>query len=588
MIPSAKLAALVLERNAETEAVQEKLVALVTRHHEELAALLAVMPALKQETLANVKTSVEAIVADAIKRANDTVTEQAGAAKAGLDALSQSALAAVGQIETRLTEFSEAKAKEIMAQASAAQATRDEIIATRKELAAQYADTLKATADSLPKLAQDAALAAALVAVKSDEAKETMRATVAEYSAPLIAALEASGTTFIDLFQGEFTAGKSAKRGEIWTYFGNTLLCLKDTSQAPSFYDLGESWALLAAKGAGGASGGGGGSSLPDQTGNSGKFLTTDGTDPSWATLAGGGDMLGANNLSDVANAVTAFTNIKQAATESATGVVELATSAETDAGKAVQASDTRLTNARTPTAHAATHVNGTDDIQDATAAQKGLATAAQIAKLDGIEAGADVTDATNVAAAGALMESALGTGVETALGIAVGSAGAPVTFNGALGTPSSGTLTNCTFPTLNQNTSGTAAGLSATLAVASGGTGATSVLTAQQAFNPLTINANTTTAYTLVLADAGKWVTMSNASASVLSVPNNNAVAFVIGTSVLCAQLGAGQVTISAADNTVTVSSRGNALKGAGQYAVWSLLKQDTNAWIATGDLTT
>ena len=27
------------------------------------------------------------------------------------------------------------------------------------------------------------------------------------------------------------------------------------------------------------------GSSLPDQTGNSGKYLTTDGTDPSWATI---------------------------------------------------------------------------------------------------------------------------------------------------------------------------------------------------------------------------------------------------------------------------------------------------------------
>jgi microcystin-dependent protein len=43
------------------------------------------------------------------------------------------------------------------------------------------------------------------------------------------------------------------------------------------------------------------------------------------------------------------------------------------------------------------------------------------------------------------------------------------------LGTPTSGDLANCTFPTLNQNTSGTAAGLSATLAVASGGTGVTS-----------------------------------------------------------------------------------------------------------------
>jgi len=52
--------------------------------------------------------------------------------------------------------------------------------------------------------------------------------------------------------------------------------------------------------------------------------------------------------------------------------------------------------------------------------------------------------------------------------------AGSYVTVGGALGTPSSGTLTNCTFPTLNQNTTGTAAGLSATLAVASGGTGVT------------------------------------------------------------------------------------------------------------------
>ena len=46
---------------------------------------------------------------------------------------------------------------------------------------------------------------------------------------------------------------------------------------------------------------------------------------------------------------------------------------------------------------------------------------------------------------------SGLGTGVASALAIAIGSAGAPVTFNGALGTPSSGTLTNTTgFPAAN------------------------------------------------------------------------------------------------------------------------------------------
>ena len=41
---------------------------------------------------------------------------------------------------------------------------------------------------------------------------------------------------------------------------------------------------------------------------------------------------------------------------------------------------------------HSGRHTDGSDDIQDATAAQKGLATAAQITKLDGVEDGADVT----------------------------------------------------------------------------------------------------------------------------------------------------------------------------------------------------
>lgn len=44
------------------------------------------------------------------------------------------------------------------------------------------------------------------------------------------------------------------------------------------------------------------------------------------------GALLSANNLSDVASAATAFGNIKQAASDTATGVVELATQAETEA----------------------------------------------------------------------------------------------------------------------------------------------------------------------------------------------------------------------------------------------------------------
>jgi len=82
-------------------------------------------------------------------------------------------------------------------------------------------------------------------------------------------------------------------------------------------------------------------------------------------------------------------------------GAVELATDGEVAAGLAVQANDARLSNARTPTAHASSHVTGgTDKIRDATASQDGLMTTAYASKLDGIEANADVTDAANVGSA--------------------------------------------------------------------------------------------------------------------------------------------------------------------------------------------
>ena len=60
-------------------------------------------------------------------------------------------------------------------------------------------------------------------------------------------------------------------------------------------------------------------------------------------------------------------------------------------AGTVTDGNDPRLSDARTPTSHAAGHTDGTDDIQDATSAQKGLMTATQATKLEGIEDGAEV-----------------------------------------------------------------------------------------------------------------------------------------------------------------------------------------------------
>lgn len=62
----------------------------------------------------------------------------------------------------------------------------------------------------------------------------------------------------------------------------------------------------------------------------------------------------------------------------------------------------------------------------------------------------------------------AMGTGVATALGINVGSAGAFVTFDGALGTPSSATLTNATGLPISTGVSGLGANVATFLATPS------------------------------------------------------------------------------------------------------------------------
>jgi len=103
---------------------------------------------------------------------------------------------------------------------------------------------------------------------------------------------------------------------------------------------------------------------------------------------------------------------------------------------------------------------------------------------------------------------SGLGTGVATALAINTGSAGAVVLFNGALGTPTSGTLTNCTFPTLNQNTTGSAATLT---------TGRTIAITGDLTYTSPTFNgsANVTAAGTLATVNSNVG-SFTNASVTV------------------------------------------------------------------------
>ena len=98
-----------------------------------------------------------------------------------------------------------------------------------------------------------------------------------------------------------------------------------------------------------------------------------------------------------------------------------------------------------------------------------------------------------------------------------------------------------------------------------------------------LTLNAQTGTTYTLVLADAHKLVTLSNGSAITLTVPTNASVAFEIGDQVNLLQLGAGQVTVGGAG--VTLRSQGSKLKLNGQYSTATLVKIATDEWVLLGN---
>ena len=100
-----------------------------------------------------------------------------------------------------------------------------------------------------------------------------------------------------------------------------------------------------------------------------------------------------------------------------------------------------------------------------------------------------------------------------------------------------------------------------------------------------IAINAQTGTTYTTVLADDGKLITCSNASAIALTIPPNSSVAYGVGTQINIAQLGAGQVTITAGAG-VTLNSEGSKLKLKGQYAVGTCVKTDTNTWFVVGNL--
>jgi len=269
------------------------------------------------------------------------------------------------------------------------------------------------------------------------------------------------------------------------------------------------------------------------------------------ATGAGGGDLLAANNLSDVANAGTSRTNLglaigtdvqayaaaldsvsgtntgdEAAASDTVAGVVELATIAEVDTG-------TDTTRAVTP------------DALEGSALQ---------AKVDGIEALADVTDVTNVTAAGALMDSEVDADIKT------------------FTLPASTTISAFGATVVDD---ANAAAVRATIGAD---------ITSANDVDDLTNIVATTQAgatYTLALGDAHSLVYFSNAAEVTVTIPLNAAVAFETGTRITLMSTGAGGLTLSTTSITLLGSSPNKTIaQNEGLY----LEKIATDTWAILG----
>jgi hypothetical protein len=129
---------------------------------------------------------------------------------------------------------------------------------------------------------------------------------------------------------------------------------------------------------------------------------------------------------------------------------------------------------------------------------------------------------------------------------------------SGALGTPSSGTLTNCTAD----------------------GTDAVG-------FRNIPINSQST-AYTAVLADSGKAILhpSTDANARTFTIPANGSVAYALGTAITFINMTSQVVTIAITSDTMYLAGTGTTgSRSLAQYGMATAVKMTSTTWIISGN---
>lgn len=103
-----------------------------------------------------------------------------------------------------------------------------------------------------------------------------------------------------------------------------------------------------------------------------------------------------------------------------------------------------------------------------------------------------------------------------------------------------------------------------------------------------MSFSAQTTTAYTFALANAGQLVTGNTSAAQTYTIPTNAQTAFPTGTMIHVQKLGAGNITIQGTSGvTVTSSGTVTAAPVIGvQYRVATCLKTATDSWTVYGGI--